>query len=238
MAYDDSTTYCIYRIVNFQNGKVYVGLTDNYKRRKTEHLAELRHEKHCNPHLQNAFNKYGEGAFYFEVLEKNIHRNSVLDREKHWVQFFNSYHNGYNRTVGGDERSDVQRSCEWNGVQYSSVKAAAKAIGITANTLQRRLWKGQVADSEVKPHEKPISYNGVEYPSISAAARAHNITFTSMWHRIQKGYTNDSNLKDNRVPVIVDGVQYPSITAAAKAYGIVPNSMRKRLKKIQNGTNR
>lgn len=58
----------IYKITNTVNGKIYVGSTKHYRERRTRHFYELRHNKHQNPRLQRAFNKYGNEAFVVEIL--------------------------------------------------------------------------------------------------------------------------------------------------------------------------
>lgn len=60
----------IYMLLNTKNGKRYVGSSINIRKRLWEHRALLRHNKHGNPHLQNAWNKYGENFFEYSVLEK------------------------------------------------------------------------------------------------------------------------------------------------------------------------
>jgi group I intron endonuclease len=57
----------IYKIVNKVTGQCYVGQSQRVKKRLKEHFRLLRWNKHTNPHLQNAYNKYGAGAFYGAV---------------------------------------------------------------------------------------------------------------------------------------------------------------------------
>lgn len=59
----------IYKIINKINGKYYVGSSDNIFRRLKNHLYELRGNRHANNKLQNAWNKYGECSFRFQILE-------------------------------------------------------------------------------------------------------------------------------------------------------------------------
>jgi group I intron endonuclease len=59
---------CIYAITNTVNGKRYIGSTKSFKGRIGKHRWELRNNRHGNPHLQNAWNKYGETAFTFRPL--------------------------------------------------------------------------------------------------------------------------------------------------------------------------
>lgn len=60
----------IYIIINKKNGNRYVGSAVNLSARESHHLHHLHKGKHCNEHLQRAWNKYGESAFEFEVLER------------------------------------------------------------------------------------------------------------------------------------------------------------------------
>lgn len=95
---------CIYSILNKSNGKIYIGLTNDAKRRFKEHRVELRGNKHHNSHLQNAWNKYGEDAFEFNILE-NCPSDKLSDNEKWWISYFDSTNQskGYNQTTGGED---------------------------------------------------------------------------------------------------------------------------------------
>lgn len=59
----------IYILKNIKNNKPYVGSTNNFNRRKEDHLFTLQANKHHSSSLQNAFNKYGEENFIFEIVE-------------------------------------------------------------------------------------------------------------------------------------------------------------------------
>lgn len=93
----------IYSIINKENGKIYVGLTTNHKRRWNEHRAELNRNDHYNDHLQNSWNKYGADAFEFNILER-CEDNSLEDNERWWIDYFGSDNpsKGYNLTSGGN----------------------------------------------------------------------------------------------------------------------------------------
>ena len=58
----------IYQITNTVNGHIYIGSSNNIRRRFSEHKHSFRHNIHTNSHLQNAWNKYGEPNFIFKVL--------------------------------------------------------------------------------------------------------------------------------------------------------------------------
>ena len=59
----------VYMIKNVLNNHKYIGSTKNFKQRLKQHLSDLRNNKHHSPHLQAAWNKYGEKHFVFQILE-------------------------------------------------------------------------------------------------------------------------------------------------------------------------
>ena len=86
----------IYRFINFVTGHLYVGSAINLYRRRIDHIKDLRVNKHKNEYLQNAWNKYGEINFIFEVLEL-CDKLKLLEREQHWIDRLNCVRpNGYN----------------------------------------------------------------------------------------------------------------------------------------------
>lgn len=61
----------IYQIKNSINGGVYFGRSVDVNDRLIHHRNELRRNVHRNKRLQNAWNKYGEDAFRFELVWEN-----------------------------------------------------------------------------------------------------------------------------------------------------------------------
>lgn len=69
----------VYKLVNTATGQCYVGQSQRCKKRIKEHFRLLRWNKHTNPHLQNAYNKYGAEAFY-GAIEIECDNLEELDR--------------------------------------------------------------------------------------------------------------------------------------------------------------
>ena len=82
----------IYSITNSGNGKRYIGQSIDIEKRWREHRWHLRANKHKNNHLQNAWNKYGETAFVFEVLEE-CEFSVINDKEVFLINHFDSTKN-------------------------------------------------------------------------------------------------------------------------------------------------
>jgi group I intron endonuclease len=60
----------IYHIINTVNNKFYIGSSTTKNRKKT-HFYQLRRNQHHCIHLQRAFNKHGEAAFKFVIIEQS-----------------------------------------------------------------------------------------------------------------------------------------------------------------------
>jgi group I intron endonuclease len=92
----------IYCIRNISNNKVYVGKATYLKGRISSHKHLLRKNKHVNIYLQHAWNKYGEDAFEFSILQE-CKRDLLPEMEAIWVKTKNANNPdyGYNLMVVG-----------------------------------------------------------------------------------------------------------------------------------------
>lgn len=77
--------YCIRNLDDSKNTAYIGSTTQNFKFRWQTHKSRLRGQRHSNSHLQRAWNKYGEDAFDFDVLEIVADKSIILDREKFWI---------------------------------------------------------------------------------------------------------------------------------------------------------
>lgn len=233
-------THSIYRIVCFPTGKVYVGQSINPHERKLSHFSSLRSNRHINKYLQAAYNKWGKGSFYFEVIESNIQPSQVVEREIHWVAYFDSYRNGFNGNPGGAIPTQSMKKCVWNGIEYESLTAAAYAIGITPGALNMRYKQGYTSDSDMPGNtERKVAceWNGVHYASFSEAATANHVAPHVMLMRIKNGYSCEADIAYPRVACTWNGVEYVSINQAAIANGLKSATLKKRLNAGYTGDN-
>ena len=95
----------VYIIINRYNIKTYVGSSNNIERRFIEHRSHLRRGIHGNPHLQNAWNKYGEDKFDFLVL-----RECPVDEMEQLEEEFFEVTKCCKRTKGYNIRHTTQRN--------------------------------------------------------------------------------------------------------------------------------
>lgn len=85
----------VYRILCLENQKVYIGSSVNLRRRYLDHWSRLRHKKHGNVKLQNAWNKYGSESFVFDVLEY-CDKKILQEKEQYWMETLNACDKGFN----------------------------------------------------------------------------------------------------------------------------------------------
>lgn len=93
----------IYKITNQLNGKSYIGKTlkSSIEERWKEHLRDrLRAYEEKRP-LYDAINKYGPEHFLIEEVEE-CSPEEANEKEIYWINYYDTYHNGYNATLGGD----------------------------------------------------------------------------------------------------------------------------------------
>lgn len=93
----------IYKIENLINGKIYIGKSKDINRRWYEHKSDFKNPKKNHIALYRAMNKYGLENFSFSIIEECQLNNKILsEREIYWINYYDSYKNGYNETLGGE----------------------------------------------------------------------------------------------------------------------------------------
>lgn len=138
----------IYIIRNTVNGKVYVGQSVDIYHRWSEHRRLLNEGKHVNRHLQSAVNKYGLGAFVFNIIEE-CSVDFLDEREVFWIERLNSFRQGYNLTSGGEGNRDWKPNrddfrhlfrrvvCLNTRQEYECLNDAEKETGISAVSISK-----------------------------------------------------------------------------------------------------
>jgi len=106
------STSGIYKITCIANKRIYIGSAVNLHVRKNSHFSALQRNEHGNPKMQNAWNKYGEQAFIFEVLEYVLPM-SLTAREQYWFEKLKPFdRKGFNIAREAGSALGIKRSPE------------------------------------------------------------------------------------------------------------------------------
>lgn len=135
----------IYKITNKQNEKFYIGSSVNIEMRWYAHKSYLRRNIHSNPHLQNAWNKYGEENFIFSILIETD-EDSLLDKEQEFIDETKCCDKnfGYNKAlIAGSPMKGRKQSPEAiekiRKASASRVNSAETRIKISSSNKGRKL---------------------------------------------------------------------------------------------------
>lgn len=104
---NDEKTWTVYMHTNKINNKVYVGITSTNVgyRWLSNGTGYLRRDKcgfYHQPKFAHAINKYGWNNFEHIIFAENLGKESACHMERLLIALWDSFHNGYNCTMGGD----------------------------------------------------------------------------------------------------------------------------------------
>ena len=119
----------IYEIHSKSSGKAYIGSALNLNDRWSEHLHNLRNGKH-NLALQNAYNKYSESDFEFNILEEIADPHDLVEREQYWINLKKSSDSAFGYNIRSQASSNVgmRHSDETKQRISDSLKSSEKNI--------------------------------------------------------------------------------------------------------------
>ena len=91
----------IYKVTNKLNNKIYIGQTiQNLSERKAKHYYKVR-QKEYDTHFINALRKYPEESFIWEIIDNANNQEELDQKERYWIEIYNSVETGYNTKDGG-----------------------------------------------------------------------------------------------------------------------------------------
>src|SRR5690606_7653201 len=114
----------VYQIANLTNGKVYIGSAKCFQVRASQHVSALKKQKHHNKHLQTSWNKWGENAFLFEVLE--VVEGDKLQRTTREKLYLQKYYENWEKCYNFQRNPlSNERSC-WSKTPEETKKIRSK----------------------------------------------------------------------------------------------------------------
>lgn len=98
----------IYKISNTINKFVYIGQTTRTaKERFEEHLKACTSKARRDQKFYRAVNELGKDKFYVETIDTANSQEELNQKEKNWINYYNSIENGYNSIPGGSEQNPM-----------------------------------------------------------------------------------------------------------------------------------
>lgn len=187
----------IYKIINLVNNKIYIGSSNNIKKRFSHHKHSLINNKHYNKYLQNSFNKYTINNFKFEILEE-CSKENLLIREQYYLDLLKPEYNllkvagsnlgtkftqEHKNKIGNSNKNKV-RSEELKE-RWSNIKKDMKY-----NHIYKNLYKKALPYIQRKIVQLDLDENIIKYwNSISECCRSLNLDNSSIT-KVCKGKLN------------------------------------------------
>lgn len=207
----------IYKIINILNSKFYVGRSNNVNFRWKQHLDMLKKGEHHSIHFQNAWEKYGENVWSFEVYKEIDTGDEELDLKiaKEIEQCFLDelmpqnllYNRSYSSLTGALKGEDHpfynKHPSEWMGDGFERAKESLRG----------------------KVGEKNSFYGKHHTEETNAILREKCANFGEANGFYGKRHTEESieKMKESNdkysKPIIINGVEYRSIRDAARQTG-------------------
>lgn len=168
----------IYKYTNKINHKVYIGQTNNIKRRYDEHLRG--HSYHTSL-IERAIKKYGIENFDFEVLEWT---NKPDIREDYWINYYRCYKpNGYNICSGGGYLPNQQ------GEAHSQCSISEEK----ARLIQKDLMNYDI------PMKTIIKKYNINYGLLESIKNGHTWNYYGLTYPLRPNEVEINNLKAIKV---------------------------------------
>lgn len=166
----------IYRIINTENGKMYIGQSKDINHRKACHKYDLENGRHKNKDMQNDYN-INKDVFVFELICEC--RKEYLDElEMYFINKYQTYNSlyGYNMAYGGKGKNKgIMTERAKNNISKAQM-GNKHMCGIKLSEE----WKKHLSDAQ--PHKKKVECieTGIVYESFADAARKTGLNRTKI----------------------------------------------------------
>jgi group I intron endonuclease len=143
----------IYKITNKATNKFYIGSAVNTVNRWSLHKNKLKSNSHPNKHLQNAWDKYGQENFIFEIIEECSREDLIVTEQKYL---------------------DILKPWD-NNIGYNIAKVAGNTLGCYHTDESKELISknNKASSPEVKQKMKDYWSNSENRRHISEARKTH-----------------------------------------------------------------
>ena len=218
----------IYKIINLETNKYYLGSTKEINKRTLKHFNELRKNKHHCIHLQRAFNKYGEDNFKLEII---FECENYKDKEQELLDSisFDELYNTSKSASGGDLISNHPNRDFIIANAIENLKKAPKPDPRYGKDNPN--WRGGKTfcecgnriDSSAKTCIDCQDRSGQNNPFFN---KTHSDKTKKILSELRKGKYNGNQEKI----VIVNNVEFKSLSKCAKHFNVKPATILNRIR--------
>ena len=220
----------IYMIINDINDKIYIGQSKDIVMRWYAHRSKgksttssMKSEYYSE--LHSDMRKFGVEHFYLEIIEECA--ETLLDeREKYWIQAFNSYYDGYNGNLGGNF-GNVSLCGELNG---RALLTEEDVICI------REMYNDHVPFREVYPlFEDRISHRGLQkiwyFETWKHILPEYNTPENKLWHKTKAKGLSPEQARTNGAKGVRRNFSFEQVEKAREMYknGATPKEIQELL---------
>lgn len=202
------------------SGKSYIGQTIfSEQHRWADHCyrAYRKQDPDYDYKLSRAIRKYGGENFTVKILENNLPKELLNDRERYWIKFYNTFLNGYNQTLGGEGNLKIQDEeilKLWEkGLCCTEI---AKELNVSRKIIEKRIENLPISKEERKKRafEKSIAKQSLSQDKVEK--------ILSFWNE-EYSITDIERLTN---------ISHPTISKILKKNNITQEEINKRGRKV------
>lgn len=200
----------IYCAKNIRTGKMYIGQTSSQlNARISQHYNDcIRRDYKFYRSLRNLNNQ-----FIWGIIEE-CEKSKLYEREKYWIEYYNSYKNGYNSTLGGEGgvipercREFTLKSPEGKIINSINLNEFCKTNNLDFRNIQK------VLSGKAKSH-KGWTLPKTKYMGVESIAELNSKSFTLkspegnlFTSKNIRKFCRDNNLSRTGIRNVMNGTQ-------------------------------
>jgi group I intron endonuclease len=185
----------IYIIINKIDDKRYIGSSINLSRRKNSHFRLLRNNKHSNKHLQNAYNKYGEDHFIWNIIEE-CDKKDCIKREQFWLDLLKPE---YNIRILADSNLGMKYPPRTEAAKLSTSKSLIgrkRPLEVINKIKNTKKVKGtSIRALEARSKKVIDNSTGIVYKSRLEVCKLFNLNYANLGARLRGSCKNDTTFQ-------------------------------------------
>lgn len=226
----------IYSFKNKINGKRYVGQSIQLEERTQKYHKNdpFNINNGCyNTKFYQAIRKYGYNNFEIEILEE-CSISDLDEKEIYWIEFYNTYKEGYNSTMGGQSTNyDILFSKEAKDKRILTLEQSkslqgenhprAKLTNEKVVDIRQRYKEGETVD-QIWQDFKDLYKNKETFKNI-----VMGVTYKSVGNIPQIRHNQTGKLKFSKVEILnirkLFDTNKMTVSQIAKKYGVAYNTI-------------